>query len=91
MARKAKFIDKKTFKKVAGKCHICGEDNIALLDKHRIIPGSQKGKYSRHNSVCLCVKCHRKVHTGQLEIDGWYDSTKGRMLRIFEDGVERFC
>lgn len=86
----SKRINKQTFKHAEGKCRICGEPDYNLLDVHRINGGANGGKYSKSNSVSLCVKCHRRTHTGELTIDRYYESTTGRKLRIIEDGIERF-
>ena len=75
------------FKHAAGKCRICGEPDYDLLDTHRILPGK---RYTELNCVSLCVKCHRKIHTGQIVIDKYYETTAGRKLRIIEDGSEKF-
>jgi 5-methylcytosine-specific restriction endonuclease McrA len=82
------FGNKKRFKRKASKCQICGEKDYDLLDTHRIKWG---GKYSESNCVCLCSTCHRKVHAHKIKIDGWYNSTKGRVLHFFdENGKEHF-
>lgn len=89
--RKAKNIDKKVFKLSEGKCRICGETDYSVLDIHRIIPGAEGGRYTKQNSTCLCCKCHRKVHDGQIIIDRYYLSTNGRqVLHLFENGEEKF-
>lgn len=91
MPRKKHLIDKQIFKKSAGKCRICGETNYALLDVHRILEGSNGGKYEKSNSSVLCSNCHRKVHDGQIIIDRYYPTTGGLKLRIIrEDGKEDF-
>jgi hypothetical protein len=84
-------IDKKAFKKSQNKCRICGEEDYALLDVHRILEGKNGGKYLRYNSVSLCANCHRRVHDGQIVIDKYYLSTSGEhVLRIIENGEEKF-
>lgn len=85
-----KKIDKKQFKLTEGKCRICKEPFYATLDVHRMIPGSAGGKYTKDNVVCICANCHRKVHENIIVIDRWYNSTNGRILRIEENGIERF-
>ena len=84
------LVDKKIFKASIGRCMVCNEPDTDLLDVHRLIPGSKGGRYNRMNSSCICALCHRKVHTGKLEIDRYYMTTQGYKLRIVEDGVERF-
>lgn len=84
------LVDKKGFKASIGRCMVCNEPDTDLLDVHRIKPGVSGGKYNRMNVSSLCVLCHRKVHTGKLEIDRYYMTTAGYKLRIVEDGAERF-
>jgi len=85
--RKRKIINKKYTKKQAGQCRICGENNYSTLSVHRIVPGS---KYSKEAVTVLCENCHRKVHNKEIEIDRWYNSTKGRVLRIIINEEEKF-
>ena len=82
--------DKKTFKKAAGKCRLCEEDRYSTLSVHRIKPGSEGGKYTKNNVVVCCENCHRRIHDGEIEIDRYYDSTAGTLLRIIENGEEKF-
>lgn len=65
------------------KCYFCGNDDYCTLDVHRILPGSEGGKYTSFNSICACSNCHRKVHDGQIRIDRKYPSTKGWVLHYF--------
>src|SRR5687767_961409 len=73
MARKSRKQITKLFDK---QCFFCKEDNYALLDAHRIVPGSEGGKYVHENNVLtLCSNCHRRVHAGDIVIDRKYPST----------------
>lgn len=90
MVKRTKTINKKAYKKIAGCCRVCKTDLYELLDVHRIFPGSDGGRYIESNVVCLCSNCHRKNHAGLLTIDRWYYSTGGYLLRIIEEGKERF-
>jgi hypothetical protein len=86
-----KLIDKKLKKKVDGACALCGENNYNLLDAHRIIPGKNNGRYTEGNTLSLCVKCHRKVHSGEIELLGKFLSTGGHyVLQFRENGEEGF-
>ena len=83
-----RLIDKKLYKLSQGECKICGDKIYEVLDVHRLIP--EEG-YVYGNVVSLCSKCHRKAHAGIIKIDKWYNSTKGRLLRWFDEkGVEHF-
>ena len=81
------FSNKKNFKRRSRECQICGENNYKLLDVHRIKWG---GKYSFDNCVSLCTNCHRKVHSGIIEIKGWKHSSIGRILHFIENNEEKF-
>jgi 5-methylcytosine-specific restriction endonuclease McrA len=86
-----KRIDKKSFKKSAGKCRLCGETKYELLDTHRLTPGSDGGKYTDANSVVLCSNCHRSVHAGFVKLERYYLCTDGTCkLLIIRNGVEEF-
>lgn len=89
--KKRAFVSKKLRKLSEGECRICGEDTYELLDVHRIKEGSDGGKYSYDNVVCICTSCHRKHHSGLIKVFGWVNSTAGRLLHMEnEKGEERF-
>lgn len=90
MLNRNKRINKKQYKRSAGMCRICKDDRYVVMDVHRIIPGRDGGKYTEANSVPICCKCHRLLDDGTIVIDRWYPSTAGYVLRIIENGVERF-
>ena len=64
----AKIRSKLGFKKFAGKCAFCPENNYACLDVHRIFEGYKGGEYDTINCVCVCNNCHRKIHAGDIKI-----------------------
>jgi len=83
-----KFGSKKTLKRAAKTCIICGEDNYEVLDVHRLIHGS---KYTYNGTVVICSKCHRLHHAHVIHIDKWFNSSKGRLLRwVDKEGKEHF-
>ena len=85
--KKRPFYSKKIRKHSVGKCTICDESQVELLDVHRIIHG---GSYSIRNTVVLCTCCHRKHHAGIIHVERWLDSTSGRILQyIDENGAEQ--
>ena len=78
-------------KRVHGKCYFCEENDYSLLDVHRIVPGSEGGKYVEHNTIVLCANCHRKVHSNKIEIIGRHFSTTGRhVIHYREEGAEKW-
>jgi hypothetical protein len=85
MSRRRKTINKKIKKLIDKKCYFCGENNYCVLDVHRILPGSEGGIYSEHNSVTACSNCHRKIHDGKIKLDRKYYSTKGWVLHYFDE------
>jgi hypothetical protein len=81
--------NKQIFKKLDGKCYFCQETQA--LDAHRIIPGSQGGKYRRHNVITVCPTHHRKIHLGQIEILGRHFTSAGcHVIHYREDGEEKW-
>jgi len=84
-------IKKQSFKRVAACCQICEEGPYEVLEVHRIIPGSEGGKYTKLNSVSICSNCHALVTAGKIEICGWLYSTKGWLLHYIDiEGEEKF-
>lgn len=87
--KKKKLVNKQAFKKGAGKCHFCGEDEYELLDTHRIVPGSDGGTYHELNILPLCALCHRKTHSDIIKIDRKYFKSDGTwVVHYWENGVE---
>ena len=84
MNQNRRIQNKKEYKDIVGECVICGEDDRSTLEIHRIVEGENGGKYTEHNSICICSSCHSKVHHGSLEIVGKYKSTAGDVL-IYKD------
>ena len=86
-----KLINKVAKKKFEGRCCLCGIDDYAVLDCHRIVPGEDDGIYSEHNCIVTCANCHRRIHDGQIVIDRKYYSSSGKcILHLWEDGVEKW-
>lgn len=88
-----KKYSKKQIRKLADKkCYFCECDEYALLDVHRIVPGSQGGTYkSDYNMLTVCATCHRKIHANLIQILGRHRSTLGRYVLhyIDENGMEQ--
>jgi DNA mismatch repair protein MutS len=72
------------------KCHICS--SINNLESHHIIPQKDFDKNNTHkklihikkdnysNIVTLCDKCHDKIDTSEIIINGWIESSTGKYL-----------
>ena len=80
---------KQKWKRLDGRCLFCGEKDLNLCDTHRLTPGSEGGKYRSHNVVTACAMCHRKIHSGRIEVKGKFFSSKGWIIIFYEDGEER--
>ena len=88
---KKSFPNKKIFKHGKGKCCICGENEYSVLDTHRWKKkGSEGGKYSLNNTICVCTLCHRLIHAEKIKIIGVFNSTKGTtIIYIDRNGKEQ--
>ena len=86
------FISKKAFKHKYRSCQICDVQEYTLLDTHRWrIEGKDGGKYSNDNCICVCVKCHRLIHSNKIKIIGIFNSTCGKLLNYIDSsGKEQF-
>jgi len=83
---------KKEMKRIDGCCCFCKEDDTDLLDSHRMLPGKDGGKYNRWNALTVCATCHRKCHSGRIEIIGKYNSTSGHPVILYkENGEEKWA
>lgn len=91
MVRQKNIIDKKVKKKIDGRCCLCGESNYSLLDVHRILEGSNGGRYTEANTITGCCSCHRRIHAGEIQIDRKYYSTAGKwILHCWIQGEEKW-
>ena len=71
-------------------CHICKSKNN--LESHHIIPQKDFDKNNTHktikhikkdnysNMVTLCSKCHDKIDTSEIIINGWIETSTGKQL-----------
>lgn len=62
-----------------GKCEICKE-YFESLDKHHIVSKCFSGLNHKDNTTYICPNCHRNVHLGNIIIEGYYLTTKGKIL-----------
>lgn len=73
-------------------CHVCGAHTD--LEVHHIVPqasADDKGnirtglhKNSVGNLAVLCETCHDKHHRGDIQIQGWVQTSHGRMLDVLD-------
>jgi hypothetical protein len=70
-------------------CMVCGSKKG--LETHHIIPQKEAVNKLVHQSinihrdsnlVTLCNICHDKHHAGQIDINGWVDTTFGKKLIV---------
>jgi hypothetical protein len=83
-------LNKIAVKHLEGRCRLCGVDDYAVLDCHRLQPGS---KYVEEIVAVLCSNCHRRTHAGEVRLDTrtFLRSDGRRVLRVWEpDGTERW-
>ena len=74
-------------------CFFCSEDDYNLLDSHRILPGANGGTYHEQNTVTVCSKCHRKIHSGRIKTYRKYPAFGGTRLWVLHcevDGEEKW-
>ena len=81
-----KHFSKTVAKNLAKECLFCGETNPSLFDCHRILPGSENGQYCNRNTVIACANCHRRIHNGEIIIEGKYFSTSGKWIVYYAEG-----
>lgn len=83
------FISKQNFKRRYKRCAICHDDRYEILDVHRWrVEGKDGGKYTSENSIVICTKCHRLIHSGVIRILGTYPSTKGDVVHYMNEKEE---
>jgi hypothetical protein len=60
------------------KCVTCGEDNKRVLDAHHVIPRTDpRSTDLADNLIPVCSNCHRKIHAGDIIIEGRFPTSKG--------------
>jgi DNA mismatch repair protein MutS len=83
--------------KILSQCEICNyspiKDTDMPLDTHHInfqCNADKDGfnghfyKNSKFNLVCLCKNCHIKVHSNQLQITGYTQTSNGKILNYIK-------
>lgn len=69
------------------RCEVCSENNKKILDAHHVIPRSDpRSTDKRDNLICVCSNCHRRIHAGEVIIEGWYSTTQGKVWFWHFDG-----
>ncbi|MCJ7636540.1 MAG: hypothetical protein MUO21_03540 [Nitrososphaeraceae archaeon] len=54
-----------------------------------VIGKSHIKKNDQNNLVVLCKKCHYKVHHNQLKINGYKDTSNGRVLDYYFINIKK--
>lgn len=79
-------IRKKVIERDGGNwCLLCGKPGPGL-HLHRIVYGSQGGKYEVDNCVQLCAECHGKVHSNKRK---WMSYLQDYLAKKKEDLYEK--
>lgn len=83
--------NKKTYKISNSCCCLCGENNQAVLDVHRICEGARGGKYDGRNCIVCCANCHRKIHAGEIKIVRKHPTLSHRYyIEVYENDERKF-
>jgi hypothetical protein len=62
-------------------CEVCSESNRKVLDRHHIIPKTDpKCTELDSNLAVVCSNCHRKIHAGEIIIEGVFPTSVGKKL-----------
>ena len=62
-------------------CEICGEQDRSTLDRHHIIPRTDPMCTNWPDNLALiCSNCHRRVHAGEIIIEGVFMTSLGLRL-----------
>jgi predicted restriction endonuclease len=65
-------------KLIKNKCEVCGERNKSVLDAHHVIPKNDKRSTDKlDNLICVCSNCHRRIHRGEVILEGRYSTSVG--------------
>ena len=59
-------------------CDICKTESV--LEGHHINGREIERANDPFNIANICPNCHYKVHLGRIIIEGWFDTTDGRLL-----------
>lgn len=59
-------------------CEICKKEQA--FDKHHIKSKCFGGSDNKFNIAFLCCNCHKKVHLGEIILEGKFSSTSGPTL-----------
>lgn len=68
-------------------CEVCGTADGSVLDFHHIIP-QKDSRCTNHpsNLALLCASDHRRVHAGEIIIEGAFMTSMGPRLIIHHKG-----
>ena len=69
-------------------CIICGENDISCIDFHHLNPKDKEFQIGNFNKsknklkieiqkcICLCSNCHRKLHSGKINLENHFNKVK---------------
>ena len=69
MKRKSlpKTLEKQIYQQFGSACPFCGEDDVATLQIHHIIPYAEAPEHHPENLILCCANCHQKIERGGIE------------------------
>jgi len=70
------------------KCEFQECEEKLKLDSHHIHSLSKGGPDKPWNKCRICPNCHRKVHMGEIIIEGRFETTKGNVIIYRNKGEE---
>jgi hypothetical protein len=68
------------------KCEVC--ETEAYLDTHHINSTSLAGVNDSYNLARVCPNCHRKIHKGEIILEGKFLTTEGYKIIFHTKGSE---
>lgn len=69
-------LEKTLFQEANSRCLICGEDHVAALEIHHIVPFEEVHAHNHADMLVLCANCHAKAHGGGISRDQLYKAKR---------------
>lgn len=81
-------------------CQICGAKNTRL-EVHHIVYRSKGGTNDEDNLITLCESCHKKIHTGEINVSlkpkklklkeaTHMNIIRSQLLKVYPEAIETF-